>query len=135
MNRRQSFRAPSGCDGNEMRAGWKACEALTAGEPFLEENNVKIGTSLPLLARGFDDIFFPVSSAISSIEDRWRMQSGDVGVLCSTTFEIYRKVKITKERRMLTCNTARRAQFHIHGDMEKYLRTSKQILLSKKTKP
>lgn len=50
-------------------------------------------------------------------------------------FSAPQKVKITKEPRMLTCNTARRALFHIHGDMEKYLRTDMQTLLSKKTKP
>lgn len=61
---------------------------LTAGniKLVLFDSDVKVGISLPILARGFDDIFYPRDTA--STFDSWALNCQDEKVYCSTDIEV-----------------------------------------------
>ncbi len=53
----------------------------------LAENNVTVGISLPLLSRGFDDLFFANSeSSVQSI-DRWQLVFKETTIYCCSIIE------------------------------------------------
>lgn len=69
---------------------------LTLGgfKVFLEQNNLVVGTSLPLITRGFDNVFFPAPVGKMSYQDSWRLRSRDAVLDCTVTFEIFHEFVI-----------------------------------------
>lgn len=67
---------------------------MTAGHLKLifAENEVRVGVSLPALARGFDEIYYvrPANSATAG----WALKCGDERVLCSTHVERFREFQL-----------------------------------------
>ena len=64
---------------------------LSAGyiKKIFEDQSVDVGISLPLVIRGFDEVFFERQSKDSIIEDRFRIENGGVGVLCTNIVEVF----------------------------------------------
>lgn len=54
----------------------------------LSENNIVVGISLPLLSRGFDDLFFAATERAEASHDRWALTHYDCSVFCSTDIQI-----------------------------------------------
>lgn len=54
----------------------------------LAEHGLKSVLSLPLITRGFDEVFFPDSSGILLTRDFWRIHFGSSSVVCSSHIEI-----------------------------------------------
>ncbi len=70
------------------------CNLTMGGLKILLENNqIQIGTSLPLVTRGFDEVFFPRSSSGSCFEDKWILDNGIARVYCAVHFEIFNPIK------------------------------------------
>ncbi|MGE0525702.1 MAG: hypothetical protein AB7G93_06825 [Bdellovibrionales bacterium] len=70
---------------------------LTIGglKGFLEANQVFVGTSLPVVTRGFDELFFPVLVGDSTHSDRWAISAGDHFVNCSAAIELLSPIQVT----------------------------------------
>jgi CheY-specific phosphatase CheX len=64
---------------------------LTAGsvKTSLEEKGIQVGLSLPLVTRGFDDIFFPTGSSASDYCDLWQLSSLEVNLKCMAIYNVY----------------------------------------------
>ena len=64
---------------------------ITAGslKKMLHEQGLITGISLPLVVRGFDEIYFSPSDELMSFEDHWRLSASAVKVICSINIEIY----------------------------------------------
>lgn len=86
---------------------------LTAGalKNALGEQQIDAGISLPLLTRGFDEIFSPLPDEKTSFLDRWRIVAPDSGVNCSCLIEVY------DDSRLKTLDVAR-AQNSVKDDGE-----------------
>ncbi len=71
---------------------------LTIGtvKDFLALNQVVVGTSLPIICRGFDDLFFPPPAGESFLIDRWRLQTPEAKVECSVTYEFFSDFEINQ---------------------------------------
>jgi hypothetical protein len=69
---------------------------LTAGHAklVLAANDVRVGVSLPALARGFDDIFYP-RDKLSAVR-HWKLVCNEASVICSVHFDIFGSVAIRK---------------------------------------
>jgi hypothetical protein len=69
---------------------------LTAGHVklILAANEIKMGVSLPALARGFDDIFYPQDTA--SVVRYWSLACEGRSVICSVHFDFYDSVEIIR---------------------------------------
>ncbi len=52
------------------------------------QNNMDVGISLPLLCRGFDDLFFASSERKSSMSDRWSLVHNENIIYCSSVMNI-----------------------------------------------
>ena len=70
---------------------------LTAGniKIALAANNIKVGISLPILARGFDEIFYPRPA--DSIMKYWSLECEGQIVFCSAHIAILQAVIIKNE--------------------------------------
>ena len=66
---------------------------LVAGhlKAVLDQNNVKVGVSLPFLSRGSDRIFSPIDSESSIHKDSWRITTESSFITCSTSIEIFKE--------------------------------------------
>tara|TARA_B100000683_G_scaffold248631_1_gene262026 strand:+ start:501 stop:1088 length:588 start_codon:yes stop_codon:yes gene_type:complete len=64
---------------------------LSAGyiKKIFEDQSIDVGISLPLVIRGFDEVFFERQDKESIIEDKFRIESGGVGVLCTNIVEVF----------------------------------------------
>ncbi|MBG08136.1 MAG: hypothetical protein CME68_05220 [Halobacteriovoraceae bacterium] len=64
---------------------------LSAGsiKKIFEDQSVDVGISLPLVIRGFDEVFFERQNKNSIIEDKFRIENGGVGVLCTNIVEVF----------------------------------------------
>jgi len=70
---------------------------LTAGhiKNTLEQANLPVGITLPLVSRGFDNIFFSVDQSGKKIKDRWAIQGDDVKIICTIQIEVRNEQKMT----------------------------------------
>lgn len=69
---------------------------LTAGniKRLLEVNSVSAGISLPLVTRGFDEVFFPITPGQFIFRDHWRMVSEGHPLDCSVVIEVYDEAQL-----------------------------------------
>ena len=59
----------------------------------LAYNDVKVGVSLPALARGFDEVFYPRSP--DSVVKNWSLTSRNRVIDCTTHIELFEKVSLS----------------------------------------
>ena len=64
---------------------------LSAGflKKIFEEQDVDVGISLPLVIRGFDEVFFDKTQDEGKMEDCWRLDNGSTSLVCTSLLEIY----------------------------------------------
>jgi CheY-specific phosphatase CheX len=64
---------------------------LSAGflKKIFEEQDVDVGISLPLVIRGFDEVFFDKTVDISKLEDCWKLDNGSTSLVCTSLLEVY----------------------------------------------
>ena len=69
---------------------------LTAGniKQVLAENKIQVGVSLPALARGFDDVFFPRRPGMQTRS--WRFSCDAAEFFCSSHVELFEPIVIKK---------------------------------------
>jgi hypothetical protein len=69
---------------------------LTAGQIKLEldQNNVKVGASLPGLIRGFDEVFYREQKGSTKI--LWQLGSNEIRFDCSAHIEVFKDFEIKK---------------------------------------
>lgn len=60
----------------------------------LSENNINVGISLPLLSRGFDDLFFSEINSTSHGVDRWKLTHKNSEIFCISDTEIINQFKL-----------------------------------------
>ena len=53
-----------------------------------QDAGVVVGISLPMVTRGFDEVFFPRGDGISQFEDQWKVISTRGEFVCSSHFEL-----------------------------------------------
>ena len=58
------------------------------------QNNMNVGISLPILCRGFDDLFFASSERKSSLSDRWSLVHDVDVIYCSSVMNITGDLKL-----------------------------------------
>jgi CheY-specific phosphatase CheX len=64
---------------------------LTAGgiERALEKQGIYTGISLPLVTRGFDELFYPQADGVNSFEDHWTLLAANASLTCSLGLDVY----------------------------------------------
>ena len=64
---------------------------LAAGflKKIFEEQDVDVGISLPLVIRGFDEVFFDKTQDEAKLEDCWRIDNGSTSLVCTSLLEVY----------------------------------------------
>ena len=64
---------------------------LAAGflKKIFEEQDVDVGISLPLVIRGFDEVFFDKTQDEAKLEDCWRLDNGSTSLVCTSLLEVY----------------------------------------------
>jgi len=64
---------------------------LSAGflKKIFEEQDVDVGISLPLVIRGFDEVFFDKTEDLSKLEDCWKLDNGSTSLVCTSLLEVY----------------------------------------------
>jgi CheY-specific phosphatase CheX len=64
---------------------------LSAGflKKIFEEQDVDVGISLPLVIRGFDEVFFDKTEDLSKLEDCWKIDNGSTSLVCTSLLEVY----------------------------------------------
>lgn len=64
---------------------------LSAGflKKIFEEQDVDVGISLPLVIRGFDEVFFDKTEGNSKLEDCWKLDNGTTSLICTSLLEVY----------------------------------------------
>jgi hypothetical protein len=70
----------------------------------LELHGFEVGNSLPMISRGFDEIFFAPPDGKRTFSDQWVVYNDLAGILCSTYFEVqdFAAVSRLKEGDFLT---------------------------------
>ncbi len=58
------------------------------------KNQITTSISLPILCRGFDDLFFTASDRSGTPTDRWKLRNNDFVLHCSSFFEISSELKV-----------------------------------------
>ncbi len=53
-----------------------------------QDSGVIVGISLPMVTRGFDEVFFPRGDGFSQFEDQWKVISSRGEFVCSSHFEV-----------------------------------------------
>ena len=73
---------------------------LTAGliKKSLEDATLSVGISLPLVTRGFDEIFFPVEGRKNTYMDAWELNYAEASILCSALIEVFDDSVLDKVR-------------------------------------
>ncbi len=63
---------------------------LTAGKlkRVFEDQKLNIGISLPLITRGFDEVFAARPNSITSFEDAWEFKLDDHSIVCTSHLDI-----------------------------------------------
>jgi hypothetical protein len=69
---------------------------IGSAKVFFGVNHIRVGTSLPLLTRGFDELYFQPLKGKSVFDDYWCLQGSGNRVTCATSFEVLNRVRITK---------------------------------------
>jgi hypothetical protein len=67
---------------------------------YLDLNSIKVGASLPMTARGFDEVFFPEPAGALSFSDSWRLQSEGAKLDLGVTFEVNQAIKIIHDLKL-----------------------------------
>jgi CheY-specific phosphatase CheX len=64
---------------------------LAAGyiKKIFEDQSLDVGISLPLVIRGFDEVFFERQIKKTIIEDSFRIENSGIGVVCTNIVEIF----------------------------------------------
>ena len=64
---------------------------LSAGyiKKIFEDQSLDVGISLPLVIRGFDEVFFERQIKKTIIEDSFRIENSGIGVVCTNIVEIF----------------------------------------------
>lgn len=62
---------------------------LGALKKILAENGLRSAISLPFLTRGFDEVFFPISSGVLMARDYWKIHFDKYFIACSGLFEVF----------------------------------------------
>jgi CheY-specific phosphatase CheX len=64
---------------------------LSAGylKKIFEDQAIDVGISLPLVIRGFDEVFFEKKEKPSIIEDKFRIENAGLGVICTNMVEVF----------------------------------------------
>ena len=70
---------------------------LTAGgtKASLLSNSINLAISLPIVTRGFDEIFFTELLTQKSLTDHWRLAAKNCEIFCSTTIDFFETVDLT----------------------------------------
>jgi CheY-specific phosphatase CheX len=71
---------------------------LTAGgiKASLLQHNLKLALSLPIITRGFDEIFFGNIVAENSLSDCWTLKNADFDVVCTSTIEFFETADLSQ---------------------------------------
>ncbi len=71
---------------------------LSAGgfKKSLLNHQIKTGVSIPIVTRGFDEIFFPQSEEQNVTSDFWMLKSGEDFFYCSVIIEVYQDIDFSK---------------------------------------
>lgn len=71
---------------------------LTAGsiKHVLNIQNIDVGLSLPIITRGFDEIFFPRQKSSQHFHDCWQLVSPHTNFICTSTIELFEDVDLSK---------------------------------------
>lgn len=73
------------------------CNLVLGGlKSFFAENEIKVGASLPIVTRGFDEVFFPPPVGEINIVDHWKLKTTNATIICSVVYEIFDAVKVHK---------------------------------------
>jgi CheY-specific phosphatase CheX len=64
---------------------------LSAGfiKKIFEDQNLDVGISLPLVIRGFDEVFFDKSEKETITEDSFKLDQSGNGLICSSHIEVF----------------------------------------------
>ena len=74
------------------------CNVIGGNIKFaFEQNDMNVGISLPLLCRGFDDLFFASSERKSSMSDRWSLVQKENIIYCSSVMNITGDLKLQED--------------------------------------
>jgi hypothetical protein len=57
-------------------------------KPLIEGSGIPVGVSLPLITRGFDEVFVGPSVEVLTVGDRWVLERGDLKIWCCMRLEI-----------------------------------------------
>ncbi|MBY0472262.1 hypothetical protein K2X30_13935 [bacterium] len=70
---------------------------LTAGaiKRSLSDAKVMTGVSLPLVTRGFDEVFFQANQVKNNIFDQWRLHGPDFEIGCTVSIETFEQITLT----------------------------------------
>ncbi len=71
------------------------CNLTGGGIKLSLQSLVDLHLSLPIVTRGFDEIFFAEQTRPNSISDHWRLASGESEVICSTTIDFFDPVDLS----------------------------------------
>ncbi len=62
----------------------------------LAENDIIVGISLPLLSRGFDNLFFTTTDPSGSSVDRWKLAYKDLEIFCISDTDVVNQFTLDK---------------------------------------
>lgn len=71
---------------------------LSAGliKKILEDQQIDVGISLPLVTRGFDEIFFEKRPKTDVIHDGWVINENNIKIFCTSQIDIFNKDTLAK---------------------------------------
>jgi CheY-specific phosphatase CheX len=71
---------------------------LTAGSIkwALSQHEVEVGISLPIVTRGFDEIFFPRKQNATHFHDAWKLKASEMIIVCTSNIEFTEAVNLSK---------------------------------------
>jgi hypothetical protein len=61
---------------------------------FLEQNQIPLGVSLPVITRGFDEVFSPPPVGKMNVSYAWSIQLGEGKIDCTAVFEIFETIRL-----------------------------------------
>lgn len=62
----------------------------------LAENNIVVGISLPLLSRGFDNLFFATTDPSGTSVDRWKLAYQSLEIFCISETDVVNQFTLDK---------------------------------------
>jgi CheY-specific phosphatase CheX len=66
-----------------------------ATKNMFAENSLDVGVSLPLLTRGFDEVYHQINSVFASQEAKWTLKGTSFDIACSAYVEIMNPIDLT----------------------------------------